>query len=200
MKKVNIIFIVLLIISIVMIDASFFLAMGVIPLQDADMAPPSAFIETQVCSVLFMVFLVAGTVLFWGTLIWRINYGIKKRKRTVTFTKVHYNKNRTVENNFDGLIDNPTWEQVEEYISKIIINEEEFVTLTLSDATYGIRYIQACKVKGKYSLQLGLEKDNSTNLVEAFFDQEELRRIFLEFYTYGVVANKEAYKPLLFET
>lgn len=113
MKKVNIIFIVLLIISIVMIEASFFLAMGVIPLQDADMAPPSAFIETQVCSVLFMVFLVAGTVLFWGTLIWRINYGIKKRKRTVTFTKVHYNKNRTVENNFDGLIDNPTWEQVE---------------------------------------------------------------------------------------
>lgn len=86
MKKVNIIFIVLLIISIVMIEASFFLAMGVIPLQDADMAPPSAFIETQVCSVLFMVFLVAGTVLFWGTLIWRINYGIKKRKRTVTFT------------------------------------------------------------------------------------------------------------------
>ena len=77
--------------------------------------------------------------MFWGTLIWRINYGIKKRKRTVTFTKVHYNKNRTVENNFDGLIDNPTWEQVEEYISKIIINEEEFVTLTLSDATYGIR-------------------------------------------------------------
>lgn len=74
------------------------------------------------------------------------------------------------------------------------------MTLTLSDATYGIRYIQACKVKGKYSLQLGLEKDNSTNLVEAFFDQEELRRIFLEFYTYGVVANKEAYKPLLFET
>jgi len=50
MKKVNIIFIVLLIISIVMIEASFFLAMGVIPLQDADMAPPSAFIETQVCS------------------------------------------------------------------------------------------------------------------------------------------------------
>lgn len=50
--------------------------------------------------------------------------------------------------------------------------------------------------KSKYSIQLGLEKDNSTNLVEAFFDQEELRRIFLEFYTYGVVANKEAYKPL----
>lgn len=44
------------------------------------------------------------------------------------------------------------------------------------------------------------EEDNSTNLVEAFFDQEELRRIFLELYTYGVVANKEAYKPLLFET
>ena len=39
LKKVNIIFIVLLIISIVMIEASFFLAMGVIPLQDADMAP-----------------------------------------------------------------------------------------------------------------------------------------------------------------
>ena len=46
MKKVNIIFIVLLIISIVMIEASFFLAMGVIPLQDADMAPSGAFIET----------------------------------------------------------------------------------------------------------------------------------------------------------
>ncbi len=92
----------------------------------------------------------------------------KKKTTDVTFEKVKYNKNRTVENNSDGLIDDPTWQQIEAYLDKMYGNDDEFVTLTLSEAVNGVRYIQACKVDNEYSIQLGLEKGNTTKLVEAF--------------------------------
>lgn len=122
----------------------------------------------------------------------------KKKTTDVTFEKVKYNKNRTVENNSDGLIDDPTWQQIEAYLDKMYGNDDEFVTLTLSEAVNGVRYIQACKVDNEYSIQLGLEKGNATKLVEAFFKREELQKVFADFYDYAYVANIDSYKPVSF--
>ena len=103
-----------------------------------------------------------------------------------------------LENNFDGSIDSPTWQQVELYIDKMIQNNEEFITLTLSETVYGVRYMQACSVKGGYSLQLGIETDAKTNLVERVCDKKELIERFTQFYEYGFVHDIDQFKPVSF--
>ena len=103
-----------------------------------------------------------------------------------------------LENNFDGHIDSPTWQQVQLYISKMIENDEEFIILTLSEAVYGVRYMQACSVKGEYSLQLGVETDDKTNLVEIVCDKKELVERFEQFYKYGFVHDIDRFKPVSF--
>ena len=81
----------------------------------------------------------------------------------------------------------------------IYSNNEEFITLTLSEAVYGVRYMQACSVKGGgYSLQLGVETDAKTNLVERVCDKKELVERFAQFYEYGFVHDIDQFKPVSF--
>ena len=124
----------------------------------------------------------------------------KLRKKTTDgdFDKVTYTGKMKLENNFDGPIDSPTWQQVQLYIDKMIQNNEEFITLTLSEAVYGVRYMQACSVKGGYSLQLGIETDAKTNLVERVCDEKELVERFTQFYEYGFVHDIDQFKPVSF--
>ena len=122
----------------------------------------------------------------------------KKKITDVDFTKVEYTGKKKLENNFDGPIDSPTWQQVELYIDKMTQNNEEFITLTLSEAVYGVRYMQACSVKGGYSLQLGIETDAKTNLVEIVCDKKELVERFAQFYEYGFVHDIDQFKPVSF--
>lgn len=143
--------------------------------------------------------IVFNSILFGGIIIYmQFSNMFKKKTTDVTFEKVKYNQNRTLENNYDGLIDSPSWEQVVAYLEKITVVDDEFLTLTLSEAVYGVRYIQACKVGDKYSVQLGIEKEDSTNLVEAYYDFEDMKKIFYDFYSYGYVENIELYKPVSF--
>lgn len=123
---------------------------------------------------------------------------LKKKTTDVDFEKVEYTGKMKLENNFDGPIDSPTWQQVELYIDKMIQNNEEFITLTLSEAVYGVRYMQACSVKGGYSLQLGIETDAKTNLVEIVCDKKELVERFAQFYKYGFVHDIDQFKPVSF--
>ena len=123
---------------------------------------------------------------------------LKKKTTDVDFEKVEYTGKIKLENNFDGPIDSPTWQQVELYINKMIQNNEEFITLTLSEAVYGVRYMQACSVKGGYSLQLGIETDAKTNLVERVCDKKELIERFTQFYEYGFVHDIDQFKPASF--
>ena len=116
----------------------------------------------------------------------------------VDFEQVEYTGKMKLENNFDGPIDSPTWQQMELYIDKMIQNNEEFITLTLSEAVYGVRYMQACSVKGGYSLQLGVETDTKTNLVEIVCDKKELVERFAQFYKYGFVSDIDQFKPVSF--
>ena len=123
---------------------------------------------------------------------------LRKTTTDVDFEKVEYTGKMKLENNFDGPIDSPTWQQVELYINKMIQNDEEFITLTLSEAVYGVRYMQACSVKGGYSLQLGIETDAKTNLVERVCDKKELVERFAQFYEYGFVNDIDQFKPVSF--
>ena len=120
----------------------------------------------------------------------------RKQTTDVDFEKVKYTGEMTLENNFDGAINSPTWQQVQLYINKMFQNNEEFITLTLAKAVYGVRYMQACSVDGGYSLQLGVETDNKTNLVEKICDEKELLEHFSKFYEYGFVDG--IFKPMSF--
>lgn len=122
----------------------------------------------------------------------------KKETTDVEFEKVEYTGKMKLENNFDGPIDSPTWQQVQLYINKMIQNNEEFIVLTLSEAVYGVRYMQACNVNGEYSLELGIETDDKTKLVEKVCDKKELVERFEQFYEYGVVHDINQFKPVSF--
>lgn len=122
----------------------------------------------------------------------------KKETTDVEFEKVEYTGKMKLENNFDGPIDSPTWQQVQLYINKMMQNNEEFIVLTLSEAMYGVRYMQACDVNGEYSLELGIETDDKTKLVEKVCDKKELVERFEQFYEYGVVYDIDQFKPVSF--
>ena len=123
---------------------------------------------------------------------------LRKKTSDVDFEKVKYTGKMELENNFDEPIDSPTWQQVQLYINKMIQNNQEFITLTLNEAVYGVRYMQACSVKGGYSLQLGVETDAKTNLVERVCDKKELVERFAQFYEYGFVHDIDQFKPVSF--
>ena len=121
-----------------------------------------------------------------------------KKTTNIDFEKVEYTGKMKLENNFDGPIDSPTWQQVQLYINKMLQNNEEFIVLTLSEAVYGVRYMQACDVNGEYSLELGIETDDKTKLVEKVCDKKELVERFEQFYEYGVVHDINQFKPVSF--
>ena len=123
---------------------------------------------------------------------------LRKTTTDVDFEKVKYTGKMKLENNFDEPIDSPTWQQVQLHIDKMIQNDEEFITLTLSEAVYGVRFMQACSVKGGYSLQLGVETDVKTNLTERVCDKKELVERFTQFYEYGFVHDMDQFKPVSF--
>ena len=123
---------------------------------------------------------------------------LRKKTTDVDFEKVKYTGKMKLENNFDGPIDSPTWQQVQLYINKMFQNNEEFITLTLSEAVYGVRYMQACSVKGGYSLQLGVETNDKTNLVERVCDKQELMERFAQFYEYGFIQDIDQFEPVSF--
>ena len=83
-------------------------------------------------------------------------------------------------------------------IQKIIDDTQQFVTLELTEANYGVRYVQASVNYGKISVELGLEEGDNIKLVEKVCSKEECQRIFLDFFDYGYVNEMEKYTPVQF--
>lgn len=87
MRKLNIRVTIGIILSLII----FFLgleifAIGSIPLQDANLAPKSAIIEQQIEYYTGLIMLLVGTIIFWGSIIWRVIAGAiykKKNKNNV---------------------------------------------------------------------------------------------------------------------
>lgn len=122
-----------------------------------------------------------------------------KKNDTLTFGKVQ-EKIMVLENQ-NGTITDPTKQDVKDYLQGMFQDPDQFITLTHAKAKYGVRYVQACIVDPKLIVQLGVEKENSTKLVEKICsNSKECVDIFYLFYETGRVNNLEEYQPVKFQT
>lgn len=85
-------------------------------------------------------------------------------------------------------------------VRKIFDDEDEFVTLTVGDARHNIRFVQAVQARngGGIIVQLGIEDDKHTRLVEKLCGEEECVEIFREFYSFASVKDLDKYKSVKF--
>ena len=116
----------------------------------------------------------------------------------VTFERVEYMNGSRLENFYDAPVDNPSWDDVAARIRKMMDVNDEHVLLTLKQATYGVRFMQAAQTEGGYDLQVGLEEGNQSKLVEKIVDNKELFDRFQIFYRYGYVDNLGEFTPVNF--
>ncbi len=93
-----------------------------------------------------------------------------------------------------------SWEFVQDCILDMFEDGDEFVTLTIAEIKYGIRFVQACRGGDGIIVELGIEKENRTNLVEKICTEEECLEIFREFYDTTYVRDVEGYSPVSFFT
>ena len=91
-------------------------------------------------------------------------------------------------------------EFVQDCILDMFEDGDEFVTLTIAEIKYGIRFVQACRGGDGIIVELGIEKENRTNLVEKICTEEECLEIFREFYDTTYVRDVEGYSPVSFFT
>ena len=138
---------------------------------------------------------IAGTTLA----IVRSQNKTQNSSKEVVFEKVKQSVPMKLENFYDQPILNPTWDDVDFRIRKMLDTADEHVLLCLGTASYGVRYIQSASIPGGYTLQLGLEQGDQTRLVEKDVTPEEIREIFRKFYDLGIVEGIEKYKPVKFK-
>ena len=145
--------------------------------------------------LLVIIALVVGTTLA----IVRSQNKTQVSSKEVVFDKVRQSVPKKLENFYDQSVDNPSWDEVEFRIRKMLDTADEHVLLCLGTASYGVRYIQSAHKPGGYTLQLGLEQGEHTRLVEKDVTPEEIREIFRKFYDLGIVEGIEKYKPVKFK-
>ncbi|MBP1586339.1 MAG: hypothetical protein ILP17_11665 [Lachnospiraceae bacterium] len=141
-----------------------------------------------------VVGIVAGTTLA----IVRSQNKTQNSSKEVVFEKVRQSVPMKLENFYDHPILNPTWDDVEFRIRKMLDTADEHVLLSLGTASYGVRYIQSASIPGGYTLQLGLEQGDQTRLVEKDVTPSEIREIFEKFYKFGIVDDIDKYKSVTF--
>lgn len=90
------------------------------------------------------------------------------------------------------------WETVFDCISEMLDDSDGFVTLTLADIKHNIRYVQSALVSDGLTVQLGIEEENGTRLVEKLCSENECIEIFREFYNTTNVANINEYSEVKF--
>ena len=127
-----------------------------------------------------------------------VSKGNRKLTSDVAFQNVEYTGGSVLENFYDAPIQNPSWENVMVRIRKMIDVNDEHVLLTLKQATYGVRYMQAASAPGGYDLQVGMEEGNQTKLVDKIVGEKELFDRFEVLYNYGYVDNLGEFKPVEF--
>lgn len=119
------------------------------------------------------------------------------KKEQIEFKKVEGNV-LTLENQ-NRKLENPTREDLKDYLNCLFDEDDQFITLTLAKAKDGVRFVQATFAGTKLIVQLGLEENNKTHLVEKVCDRsEECVEIFYRFYDLGTVKNISEYAPVQF--
>ncbi len=78
-------------------------------------------------------------------------------------------------------------------------NDEQFLTLSLKKAIYdGVYFVQAARLPdGMISVQLGIEQENGTKLVEKITDEVTCAKIMMHFLDTAKVEDIENYTPVL---
>lgn len=153
---------------------------------------------------LFMVVGIIGGISFTSMVVCALFYlvfklaGVSEKTTNVKFEQVKHIGYTTLENNFDGVINNPTWDDVSGYINKMFDNSQEFITLTLAEAVYSIRFMQAARIEDGISLQLGIEENGATRIVEKICDREQTVAYMDIFFQYGNVEDVAEFLPLEF--
>lgn len=96
----------------------------------------------------------------------------------------------------DDAIDNPTMDQILDYIDRMTKNpEEEHVSLSLDNPINGISYIQAIPLEDGYDLQLGIGEGDDIDLICKTCSLDELKERFLKFYKTADVDDRDKFEP-----
>lgn len=104
----------------------------------------------------------------------------------------------TVLGSQNGELHNVSWDQVEDGLEDVFDDCDQFLVLTLQDIRHNIRYVQATQCDDGIVVQLGIEENNATRLVEKICSQQECIEIFKEFYGSSFVKNVQEYTPVKF--
>ena len=95
--------------------------------------------------------------------------------------------------------DADSWQTVLELVNYMLDEGgDEFVVLTLVDIKNNIRYVQSAPVDDKFTVQLGVEEENGTRLVEKLCSESEVIEIFHEFFNTTNVSNIAEYTEVEF--
>lgn len=91
------------------------------------------------------------------------------------------------------------WKTVQDFLNRLFDEpEDEFVVLTLADIKHNIRYVQSTWTPDGLIVQLGIEEDGGTRLVEKNCSEEECVEIFREFYDTSNVPDIQDYSEVKF--
>lgn len=119
----------------------------------------------------------------------------KKTTSDIVFEKVEPLEVTKLENQ-NGVIDNCTYKDVENFLQIMFANYDQFITLSVPSARYGIRFVQACRVNNGIDVELGLEENNHTKVICKVCTEAECSEVFREFFTTANVYDKNGYEPL----
>lgn len=92
------------------------------------------------------------------------------------------------------------WWEVEGCLLDMFEEEDEFVTLTAGEIQHQIRFVQSCTCAEGIVVELGLEDETGTRLVQKICSAEECMDIFLEFFETTAVHDLDSYHPTEFYT
>ncbi|RKJ06109.1 hypothetical protein D7X87_06660 [bacterium D16-54] len=93
-----------------------------------------------------------------------------------------------------------SWDTIEDCLAKMLVDKDEFITLTTANAHRNIRFIQATQIEDGITVELGIEEGDHTRLVEKTCTEEECLNIFQEFFSSADVQDLEKYHPVEFFT
>lgn len=91
-----------------------------------------------------------------------------------------------------------SWETVLDLINEMLDDHDEFVVLTLAEISHNIRYVQSTWTIDGLVVQLGVEEENGTRLVEKYCSEEECVEIFRKFFETSKVENIKDYNEVKF--
>lgn len=122
----------------------------------------------------------------------------KKQTTTDVTFKTEPCPSPTVLGSQNGELHNVSWQQVEDGLEDVFDDNNQFLVLTLQKIKHNIRYVQATQCDDGIVVQLGMENNNTTKLVEKICSEQECIDIFREFYGSSAVKNLQDYTPVKF--